>query len=108
MYETLEYDLKSSHFMQESNFYYLIEQNINNLVQHKHNCYDSLARVKLLCAILCGDISVYKVNEKTNQYENLTDIYGKREHINEKEELVKRKRYVTNQKNHSKLIFLMW
>lgn len=89
MYETLEYDLKSSHFMQESNFYYIIEQNINNLVQHKHNCYDSLARVKLLCAILCGDISVYKVNEKTNQYENLTDIYGKREHINEKEELVK-------------------
>lgn len=63
--------------MQEQSFYYLVEQNINNLIINKHNCYDSISRVKLLCTILCGSLSVYKVNKQTNQYNNLTATYGK-------------------------------
>lgn len=70
-------------------YYYLVEQNINNLIHHKHNCYDSLARVKLLCEILCGNLYIYKVNTQTNQYENLTALYGKQESIEEHEQLVK-------------------
>lgn len=75
--------------MQESSFYYLVEQNINNLIHNKHNCYNSISRVKLLCTILCGNLSVYKVNKQTNQYENLTDIYGKQESIDENVPLIK-------------------
>lgn len=75
--------------MQEPSFYYLVEQNVNDLIKNKHNCYNSISRVKLLCTILCGNLSVYKINKQTNQYENLTDIYGKKENIDENEQLIK-------------------
>lgn len=75
--------------MQEPSFYYLVEQNINDLIKNKHNCYNSISRVKLLCTILCGSLSVYKVNKQTNQYENLIDIYGKQESIDENVQLIK-------------------
>lgn|GEM_PF-2087151 len=85
--------------IEESDYYYLVEQNINDLVQNKHNCYDSLNRAKYLCSILCGNISVYKIHTKTNQYENLTHLYGKQEQIDEDIGLVKTKKvyYKNNQ-----------
>lgn len=76
---------------QELDFYYLVEQNINDLIKNKHNCYDSINRVKLLSSILCGNVSVYRVNKQTNQYENLTSTYGKKEIINEDEDLARTK-----------------
>lgn len=85
--------------------YYLIEQNINNLVQYKHNCYGSIARVELLCTILCGNISVYKVNKQTNQYENLTAIYGKQETMDENAQLIKTQMICYQTKKSLKVYF---
>lgn len=85
--------------IEKSDYYYLVEQNINDLVHNKHNCYDSLDRVKYLCSILCGNISVYKIHAKTNQYENFTYLYGKKEQIDENTKLIKIEKiyYKTNQ-----------
>lgn len=89
----------------ERNYYYLVEQNVNNLIHNKHNCYNSLARVQLLCSILCGNISVYKVDKQTNQYENLTDLYGKQEWVDEDVKLSKTKIICFKAKNGLKIYF---
>lgn len=89
----------------EQNYFYLIEQNVNNLIHNKHNCYNSLARVQLLCSILCGNISVYKVDKQTNQYENLTDLYGKQEWVDEDEQLSKVKMTCLKSQDGVKIYF---